>query len=159
VEREPHCPSVTARLLQEARRAEGLGVLGVADSATRHERADLYAKALPAYVATGIKFELLNPVLAEVDLEKLGKAINHERDQQFTYRGLQTLYDRYFIHKEGGRVELPLIFFMRVAMVLAIAERARVDLAIEFYPLLSSFDYLSSTPTLFSAGSLHLQPA
>ncbi|KPX39338.1 ribonucleoside-diphosphate reductase subunit alpha, partial [Pseudomonas ficuserectae] len=128
-----------------------------ADSATHHEMADLYAKALPAYVAIGIKFELLNPVLAEFDLEKLGKAINHERDQQFTYLGLQTLYDRYFIHKDGVRFELPQIFFMRVAMGLAIEEKAREDRAIEFYNLLSSFDYMSSTPTLFNAGTLRPQ--
>ncbi|OUM04972.1 ribonucleoside-diphosphate reductase subunit alpha [Pseudomonas syringae] len=157
VEREPNYSFVTARLLMDTLRAEGLGFLGVADSATHHEMADLYAKALPAYVATGIKFELLNPVLAEFDLEKLGKAINHERDQQFTYLGLQTLYDRYFIHKDGVRFELPQIFFMRVAMGLAIEEKAREDRAIEFYNLLSSFDYMSSTPTLFNAGTLRPQ--
>ncbi|WP_024658638.1 ribonucleoside-diphosphate reductase subunit alpha [Pseudomonas syringae USA007] len=157
VEREPNYSFVTARLLMDTLRAEGLGFLGVADSATHHEMADLYAKALPAYVATGIKFELLNPVLAEFDLEKLGKAINHERDQQFTYLGLQTLYDRYFIHKDGVRFELPQIFFMRVAMGLAIEEKAREDRAVEFYNLLSSFDYMSSTPTLFNAGTLRPQ--
>ncbi|WP_059003332.1 ribonucleoside-diphosphate reductase subunit alpha [Pseudomonas syringae] len=157
VEREPNYSFVTARLLMDTLRAEGLGFLGVADSATHHEMADLYAKALPAYIATGIKFELLNPVLAEFDLEKLGKAINHERDQQFTYLGLQTLYDRYFIHKDGVRFELPQIFFMRVAMGLAIEEKAREDRAIEFYNLLSSFDYMSSTPTLFNAGTLRPQ--
>ncbi|RMP16582.1 Ribonucleoside-diphosphate reductase [Pseudomonas syringae pv. delphinii] len=157
VEREPNYSFVTARLLMDTLRAEGLGFLGVADSATHHEMADLYAKALPAYVATGIKFELLNPMLAEFDLEKLGKAINHERDQQFTYLGLQTLYDRYFIHKDGVRFELPQIFFMRVAMGLAIEEKAREDRAIEFYNLLSSFDYMSSTPTLFNAGTLRPQ--
>ncbi len=119
--------------------------------------AELYAKALPAYVAKGIEFELLNPVLAEFDLEKLGKAINHERDQQFTYLGLQTLYDRYFIHKDGVRFELPQIFFMRVAMGLAIEEKQREDRAIEFYNLLSSFDYMASTPTLFNAGTLRPQ--
>jgi ribonucleoside-diphosphate reductase alpha chain len=98
VEREPNYSFVTARLLMDTLRAEGLGFLGVADSATHHEMADLYAKALPAYIAKGIEYELLNPVLATFDLEKLGKAINHERDQQFTYLGLQTLYDRYFMH-------------------------------------------------------------
>ncbi|PRW84790.1 hypothetical protein C7A07_28360, partial [Pseudomonas fragi] len=76
-----------------------------------------------AYIAKGIEFELLNPILATFDLEKLGKAINHERDQQFTYLGLQTLYDRYFIHKDGIRFELPQVFFMRVAMGLAIEEK------------------------------------
>ncbi|MEE4634953.1 ribonucleoside-diphosphate reductase subunit alpha [Pseudomonas alliivorans] len=157
VEREPNYSFVTARLLMDTLRAEGLSFLQVAESATHHEMADLYAKALPAYVAAGIKFELLNPVLAEFDLEKLGKAINHDRDQQFTYLGLQTLYDRYFIHKDGVRFELPQIFFMRVAMGLAIEEKAREDRAIEFYNLLSSFDYMSSTPTLFNAGTLRPQ--
>ncbi|BAP41119.1 ribonucleotide-diphosphate reductase subunit alpha [Pseudomonas sp. StFLB209] len=157
VEREPNYSYVTARLLLDTLRAEALSFLDVAESATHHEMADLYAKALPAYVAAGIKFELLDPALAGFDLEKLGKAINHERDQQFTYLGLQTLYDRYFIHKDGIRFELPQVFFMRVAMGLAIEEKQREDRAIEFYNLLSSFDYMSSTPTLFNAGTLRPQ--
>ena len=153
VEREPNYSFVTARLLMDTLRAEGLSFLKVAESATHHEMADLYAKALPAYIAKGIEFDLLNPVLATFDLEKLGKAINHERDQQFTYLGLQTLYDRYFIHQDGVRFELPQIFFMRVAMGLAIEEKQKEDRAIEFYNLLSSFDYMASTPTLFNAGT------
>jgi ribonucleoside-diphosphate reductase alpha chain len=157
VEREPNYSYVTARLLMDNIRAEGLGFLGVATSATHHEMSELYAKALPAYIAKGIEFELLNPVLASFDLEKLGKAINHERDQQFTYLGLQTLYDRYFIHKDGTRFELPQVFFMRVAMGLAIEEKQKEDRAIEFYNLLSSFDYMASTPTLFNAGTLRPQ--
>ncbi|MFZ2610336.1 MAG: ribonucleoside-diphosphate reductase subunit alpha, partial [Raoultella planticola] len=157
VEREPNYSFVTARLLMDTLRAEGLGFLNVADSATHHEMADLYAKALPAYVAKGIEFELLNPALADFDLEKLGKAINHERDQQFTYLGLQTLYDRYFIHKDGVRFELPQVFFMRVAMGLALEEKDKEARAIEFYNLLSSFDYMASTPTLFNAGTLRPQ--
>jgi len=157
VEREPNYSFVTARLLMDTLRAEGLGFLNVADSATHHEMADLYAKALPAYIAKGIEFELLNPALADFDLEKLGKAINHERDQQFTYLGLQTLYDRYFIHKDGVRFELPQVFFMRVAMGLALEEKDKEARAIEFYNLLSSFDYMASTPTLFNAGTLRPQ--
>ncbi|MEK1943797.1 MAG: ribonucleoside-diphosphate reductase subunit alpha [Pseudomonas sp.] len=157
VEREPNYSYVTARLLMDNIRAEGLGFLGVATSATHHEMADLYAKALPAYIEKGVEFELLNPVLKDFDLVKLGKAINHERDQQFTYLGLQTLYDRYFIHKDGVRFELPQVFFMRVAMGLAIEEKQKEDRAIEFYNLLSSFDYMSSTPTLFNAGTLRAQ--
>jgi ribonucleoside-diphosphate reductase alpha chain len=118
---------------------------------------ELYAKALPAYIAKGIEFELLDPVLSTFDLAKLGQAIDHERDQQFTYLGLQTLYDRYFIHKNGTRIELPQVFFMRVAMGLAIEEKQKEERAIEFYNLLSSFDYMSSTPTLFNAGTLRPQ--
>ncbi|MDH4874489.1 ribonucleoside-diphosphate reductase subunit alpha [Pseudomonas sp. BN515] len=157
VEREPNYSYVTARLLMDTLRAEALGFLGVAESATHHEMADLYAKALPAYVEKGVEFELLDPQLKTFDLEKLGKAINHERDQQFTYLGLQTLYDRYFIHKDGIRFELPQVFFMRVAMGLAIEEKQKEERAIEFYNLLSSFDYMSSTPTLFNAGTLRPQ--
>ena len=157
VEREPNYSYVTARLLMDTLRAEALGFLGVAESATHHEMADLYAKALPAYVEKGIEFELLDPKLKSFDLEKLGRALNHERDQQFTYLGLQTLYDRYFIHKDGIRFELPQVFFMRVAMGLAIEEPQKEERAIEFYNLLSSFDYMSSTPTLFNAGTLRPQ--
>ncbi|MEB5934444.1 ribonucleoside-diphosphate reductase subunit alpha [Pseudomonas mosselii] len=157
VEREPNYSFVTARLLMDTLRAEGLGFLGVADSATHHEMANLYAKALPAYVEKGVEFELLDPALKGYDLERMGKAINHERDQQFTYLGLQTLYDRYFIHKDGVRFELPQVFFMRVAMGLALEEKDKEARAIEFYNLLSSFDYMASTPTLFNAGTLRPQ--
>ncbi|MBD9424798.1 ribonucleoside-diphosphate reductase subunit alpha [Pseudomonas sp. PDM15] len=158
VEREPNYSYVTARLLMDNIRAEALGFLGIASSATHHEMADLYAKALPAYVEKGSEFELIDAKLKEYDLEKLGRAINHERDQQFTYLGLQTLYDRYFIHKDGIRFELPQVFFMRVAMGLAIEEpKSREERAIEFYNLLSSFDYMASTPTLFNAGTLRPQ--
>ena len=157
VEREPNYSYVTARLLMDTLRAEALGFLNVAEAATHHEMADLYAKALPAYVEKGVEFELLDPRLKEFDLAKLGAAINHEQDQQFTYLGLQTLYDRYFIHKDNVRFELPQIFFMRVAMGLAIEEEQREARAIEFYNLLSSFDYMASTPTLFNAGTLRPQ--
>jgi ribonucleoside-diphosphate reductase alpha chain len=157
VEREPNYSFVTARLLMDTLRGEALGYLDITSSATHHEMADLYAKALPAYIAKGIELELLNPVLGEFDLEVLGRAINHERDQQFTYLGLQTLYDRYFIHTDGVRIELPQVFFMRVAMGLAIAEEQKEQRAIEFYNLISSFDYMASTPTLFNAGTLRPQ--
>ncbi|CAD5108604.1 ribonucleoside-diphosphate reductase subunit alpha [Zestomonas carbonaria] len=157
VEREPNYSYVTARLLMDTLRAEALGFLGVAESATHHEMAELYAKALPTYVEKGVEFELVDAKLKTFDLEKLGKAIDHERDQQFTYLGLQTLYDRYFIHKDGIRFELPQVFFMRVAMGLAIEEPQKEERAIEFYNLLSSFDYMASTPTLFNAGTLRPQ--
>jgi ribonucleoside-diphosphate reductase alpha chain len=157
VEREPNYSYVTARLLMDSLRAEGLSFLGVAESATHHEMAELYAKALPAYVAKGVELELLDPKLASFDLERLGAAIDHERDQQFTYLGLQTLYDRYFLHSHGTRFELPQLFFMRVAMGLAHMEKDKEARAIEFYNLLASFDYMASTPTLFNAGTLRPQ--
>jgi len=157
VEREPNYSYVTARLLMDTLRAEALGFLGVTEAATHHEMADLYAKALAVYVEKGIEFELLDPKLRGYDLAKLGAALDHERDQQFTYLGLQTLYDRYFLHKDGIRFELPQVFFMRVAMGLAIEEPQKEARAIEFYNLLSSFDYMASTPTLFNAGTLRPQ--
>jgi ribonucleoside-diphosphate reductase alpha chain len=157
IEQEPNYTFVAARLLCDNLRAEALGFLGVASSATQHDMATLYAKALPAYVKKGVELELLAPKLGDYDLERLGQALLPERDLQFTYLGLQTLYDRYFIHSNNTRIELPQIFFMRVAMGLAAEESDRNARAIEFYELLSSFDYMSSTPTLFNAGTLRPQ--
>ncbi|WP_071872335.1 ribonucleoside-diphosphate reductase subunit alpha [Atopomonas hussainii] len=157
VEREPNYTYVTARLLMDTLRGEALSFLNVAERATHHEMAKLYPQALAAYIEKGVEFELLDPKLADYDLAKMGAAIEHERDQQFTYLGLQTLYDRYFIHKDGIRFELPQVFFMRVAMGLAVEEPQKEERAIEFYNLLSSFDYMSSTPTLFNSGTLRPQ--
>jgi ribonucleoside-diphosphate reductase alpha chain len=157
VEKEPNYSFATARLLLDKLRSEALGFLQVASSATQGEMAEYYAQALPAYVAKGITLELLDPELASFDLDMLGQALLPERDLQFSYLGLQTLYDRYFIHSNGTRFELPQIFFMRVAMGLALREDNKNERAIEFYRLLSSFDYMSSTPTLFNAGTLRPQ--
>tara|TARA_R110002124_G_scaffold15335_9_gene67048 strand:+ start:2407 stop:5292 length:2886 start_codon:yes stop_codon:yes gene_type:complete len=157
IEQEPNYTFVAARLLCDTLRSEALSFLGVADNATQHDMSTLYAKALPAYVARGIELELLAPKLQEFDLARLGEALLPERDLQFTYLGLQTLYDRYFIHSNNTRIELPQIFFMRVAMGLAAEEDDMNARAIEFYQLLSSFDYMSSTPTLFNAGTLRPQ--
>ena len=157
IEQDPNYSYVAARLLCDNLRAEALGFLGVAASATQHDMGTLYARALPAYVAKGVELELLAPNLLDFDLERLGQALRPEHDLQFTYLGLQTLYDRYFIHSNDVRIELPQIFFMRVAMGLAVEEDDRNARAIEFYELLSSFDYMSSTPTLFNAGTLRPQ--
>ena len=157
VEKEPNYSYVTARLLLDNLRAEALPFLGIAQSATQSDMAQLYATALPAYIAKGVELELLSPALLEYDLNKLGQALDPERDLQFNYLGLQTLYDRYFIHSNEVRIELPQIFFMRVAMGLAQEEAQKEERAIEFYRLLSSFDYMSSTPTLFNAGTLRPQ--
>ncbi|MCM2129845.1 ribonucleoside-diphosphate reductase subunit alpha [Larsenimonas rhizosphaerae] len=157
VEKEPNYTFVTARLLQDNLRREALSFLEVADEATYGEMEALYKPAFQAYIARGIEFEQLDPKLAEFDLERLGDALNHERDSQFTYLGLQTLYDRYFLHREGVRYELPQVMFMRVAMGLSLNEANRNDSAIEFYELLSSFDYMASTPTLFNAGTVRSQ--
>ena len=152
-EKEPNYSFVTARILMDQIRSEALGFLGVADEATYDEMENHYPKALNAYIDKGIELDILDPVLKTFDLDKMGAAIDHTRDNQFTYLGLQTLYDRYFIHSDDVRYELPQVFFMRVAMGLAVEEENREDRAIEFYKLLSSFDYMSSTPTLFNSGT------
>lgn len=113
--------------------------------------------ALETYLKKGIELELLSPELLNFDLAKLATAIQPERSNQFTYLGLQTLFDRYFIHSDGVRFELPQLFFMRVSMGLALNEENREERAIEFYNLLSSFDYMASTPTLFNSGTLRPQ--
>ena len=152
VETDPAYSQVTARLLLHTIRKEVLGEeVSQADMATR------YAEYFPLFIKAGIEGELLDEKLGQFDLPKLAAALKAERDLQFNYLGLQTLYDRYFLHLKGRRIELPQIFFMRVAMGLALNEIDREARAIEFYEVLSSFDFMSSTPTLFNSGTVHSQ--
>lgn len=157
IEQDPNYSYVAARLLLDNLRAESLGYLGVARSATQQDMEQLYSEALSAFINQGVALELLSPELLEFDIAALGQALLPERDLQFSYLGLQTLYDRYFIHADEVRIELPQVFFMRVAMGLSIREDDPNARAIEFYQLLSSFDYMSSTPTLFNSGTLRSQ--
>ena len=153
VEKEPNYSYVTARILMDQIRSEALNFLNIAEESTYKEMEKYYPEAFKAYIDKGIELDILNPELKTFDLDKLSQAIDHTRDNQFTYLGLQTLYDRYFIHCDDVRYELPQVFFMRVSMGLALEEENREDRAIEFYRLLSSFDYMSSTPTLFNSGT------
>ncbi len=157
IEQEPNYTYVTSRLLMDQLRTEALSFLGIASTASQEDMARHYPAALHLYIAKGIELELLAPELAQFDLARLGAALRPERDFQFTYLGLQTLYDRYFIHSNDIRFELPQVFFMRVAMGLALNEKDREARAIEFYNLMSTFDYMASTPTLFNAGTLRPQ--
>ena len=157
VEIEPNYTYATARILLDSLRTEALSFLKVKDNATFAEMKSLYGTSLGAFIDKAISLELIDPELRKMDLEFLGSQIKPERDLLFSYLGLQTLYDRYFIHSDEVRFELPQVFFMRVAMGLAIAEDNREERAVEFYNLLSSFDYMSSTPTLFNAGTPHSQ--
>ena len=157
VEKDPNYSYVTARLLMDTLRSEALNFLGIAEAATQSEMHYRYAATLKPYIEKGVELDLLSPLLLEFDLSLLGEALQAERDQQFTYLGLQTLYDRYFIQSEGTRFELPQVFFMRVAMGLASKEDNREQRAIEFYNLISSFDYMVSTPQLFNSGTLRPQ--
>ncbi|OGT34160.1 MAG: ribonucleoside-diphosphate reductase subunit alpha [Gammaproteobacteria bacterium RIFCSPHIGHO2_02_FULL_39_13] len=158
VEIEPNYSYVTARLLLQDIYREAMDALKVPYDLTRQTIGALYPKIFTAFIQRGIAKELLSPNLNDFDLEKLGKAIDSTRDLQFTYLSIQTLYDRYFIHYREKRIELPQVFFMRVAMGLAHCEgEQKNERAIEFYRLLSSFDYMSSTPTLFNSGTMRPQ--
>jgi len=157
VERDPNYSFVTARLLLDTLRSEALGFLGIAENSTHGEMQYRYALTLQPYIEKGVELGLLSPHLLDYDMDRLGQALVADRDAQFTYLGLQTLYDRYFIHSEGIRFELPQVFYMRVAMGLASNEENREERAIEFYNLISSFDYMTSTPQLFNSGTLRPQ--
>jgi ribonucleoside-diphosphate reductase alpha chain len=155
IEKDPAYSYVTARLLLDSLRFEAIG-----EEVSHAEMATRYADYFPQFVKHGIKIGLLNEALAHYDLKKLGAALVAERDLKFGYLGLQTLYDRYFLVDQyamhgnaGRRFELPQCFFMRVAMGLAMNEVDREARAIEFYNALSTFDFMSSTPTLFNSGT------
>lgn len=152
IEKDPDYTYATARLLLHTVFKEVLG-----EEVTPAERGARYAEYFPQAVKKGVQNELLDEKLQQFDLARLAAALKPERDLQFDYLGLQTLYDRYFLHVRKQRIELPQIFFMRVAMGLALNEIDREARAIEFYEVLSSFDFMSSTPTLFNAGTLRSQ--
>lgn len=158
IEKEPNYSYVAARLLLDDLKHEALDFLtSTSPEKTTYHLENGYAAYLSDYLETGINLGLLDPRLNTFNLNQLASAIAPERDLQFTYLGLQTLYDRYFIHWEGIRFELPQMFFMRVAMGLALEEKEKEKRAIEFYNLLSTFAFMSSTPTLFNAGTLRPQ--
>ncbi len=152
IEKDPGYSYATARLLMHSIRREVLG-----EEVTQEEMLTRYAKYFPQFIAKGVQNELLDEKLQQFDLARLGAALKPERDLQFGYLGLQTLFDRYFLHLRKQRIELPQAFFMRVAMGLSLNEINREERAIEFYEVLSSFDFISSTPTLFNAGTLRSQ--
>jgi ribonucleoside-diphosphate reductase alpha chain len=152
IEKDPDYTYATARLLLHSMRREVLG-----EEVAQAEMATRYADYFPDFIRRGVAAELLDPRLAEFDLPRLARALQAERDLQFDYLGMQTLYDRYFLHIRETRIELPQAFFMRVAMGLALNEIDRESRAIEFYGVLSAFDFMSSTPTLFNAGTLRSQ--
>ena len=154
IETEPHYTYVAARLLLHDVYDEVLSGLGIAHDVLHDDIPIYYSIAFKAFIQQGVEQEHLDSHLLDFDLEQLTAALKPEYDQQFTYLGLQTLYDRYFIHHRRIRIELPQVFFMRVAMGLALGEKDhRNEHAIEFYHLLASFDFMSSTPTLFNAGT------
>ena len=152
IEKDPGYTRATARLLLHTIRREILG-----EELLQSDMQARYAEYFPQFIKKGVGAELLDEKLLQFDLARLGAALKADRDLQFDYLGLQTLYDRYFLHIEEERIELPQAFFMRVAMGLALGEIDREGRAIEFYEVLSTFDFMSSTPTLFNAGTRRSQ--
>ncbi|GAB2849684.1 ribonucleoside-diphosphate reductase subunit alpha [Lentzea nigeriaca] len=152
VEHDPDYSYVSARLLLDKLRAEACGV-----PLSHAEMTERYPSYFASFVRHGIELGQLDPRLAGYDLARLGAALRPDRDLNFQFLGLQTLYDRYFLHHDGRRYELPQAFFLRVAMGLALEEDDRDARAIEFYELLSSFDFMCSTPTLFNSGTTRPQ--
>ncbi|WP_066701965.1 ribonucleoside-diphosphate reductase subunit alpha [Curvibacter delicatus] len=152
IEKDPDYTYATARLLFHTIAKEVLG-----RDVQPSEMAEAYTDYFPGFIKKGVENDLLDEKLLQFDLKRLGAALKAERDLQFDYLGLQTLYDRYFLHVRKSRIELPQAFFMRVAMGLSLNEIDREARAIEFYEVLSSFDFMSSTPTLFNSGTLRSQ--
>ncbi|BCZ78991.1 ribonucleoside-diphosphate reductase subunit alpha [Paraburkholderia terrae] len=152
IEKDPAYSQVTARILLHTIRREILE-----EEVTQAEMGERYAEYFPLFIKRGVNAELLDEKLLQFDLKRLGAALDANRDLQFGYLGLQTLYDRYFLHSDGVRIEMPQAFFMRVAMGLSLNEIDREARAIEFYNVLSSFDFMSSTPTLFNSGTRRSQ--
>lgn len=148
IEKDPAYSFVTARLLLDNIRHEVLG-----EAVSHQAMQSRYAEYFPEFIQRGIEADLLDERLGQFDLARLSEALVADRDLQFGYLGLQTLFDRYFLHNAERRIELPQAFFMRVAMGLALNEIDREARAIEFYHLLSKFDFMSSTPTLFNSGT------
>lgn len=153
IEIEPTYSSVAARLLLDMLYRESMQIASSDPSLkTTHSR---YFKK---YLTLAISIDRVSPALLDFDLDRLAEAMDLTRDDQFSYLGLQTLYDRYFIHNHQNRLETPQIFWMRVAMGLALNEKEnKNERAIEFYHVLSQFLFVSSTPTLFNSGTLHSQ--
>ena len=148
IERDPAYGFVTSRLLLDHIRREVMG-----EPVTHAQMRDRYPEYFSDYIRKGIEFGLIDPKLSQFNLAELGAALKPDRDLQFQYLGLQTLYDRYLLHNDDKRFELTQAFWMRIAMGLCLNEVERERRAIEFYELLSSFDFISSTPTLFNSGT------
>ncbi|MDP2654158.1 MAG: ribonucleoside-diphosphate reductase subunit alpha [Candidatus Omnitrophota bacterium] len=153
IEVEPNYSFTAARLLLLKEYRETIGH-DVSFEGIKTE----YATYFPQFIKKAVDLELLNPDLLGFDLQYLGNKLDAKRDFKFRYMGLQTLYDRYFLHWDGRRLELPQVFWMRVAMGLAKNEGAQKnERAVEFYNVLSTFRFTSSTPTLFNSGTRHSQ--
>jgi len=155
IERDPKFAKASALLLLDGLRRDAYAAVGVDADAT-------YEEYFPAYLKRAVAAGLASPELLQFDIRTIALAIDASRDNQFDLMGLATLSDRYFLRDRSGLgeavcIELPQAFFMRVAMGLALRETDREAKTIEFYGVLSRFEFMTSTPTLFNAGTLRPQ--
>ncbi len=158
IEQNTDYSQLAARLLRLELMVEVTEACGIAfDMYEKQTHDAAYREAFAAFLGRGVEIDIIDPAMLQFDLERLANHMRPERDLQFSYLGLQTLYDRYFIHHRGTRIELPQVFFMRVAMGLALQEKDKNQAAIDFYDKLSTFEFMSSTPTLFNSGTTHSQ--
>lgn len=123
---------------------------------------EAHARALLDYVPNGIRLGRLDERLAGYDLDRLSRVLDPYADLQFDFLGIQTLYDRYLVTEPDGRggkrrLEAPQIFWLRVAMGLALLESEKEERAIEFYNIYKTRRACSSTPTLFNSGTARPQ--
>ena len=152
IEKDPAYATVAARLLLHIVYTEVFGSKDVTESLNT-----VYRENFKHFIKKGIDNDRLSKDLLDFDIEKLAAALEPERDNLFLYMGLQTVYDRYLLHVDKRRIETPQYFWMRVAMGLSVNEPEKEKRAVEFYNMLSSFRFVSSTPTLFNSGTLHPQ--
>lgn len=152
IEKEPAYAKVTARLLLQQIYQDVLGTTPASSSLSQRHQ-NHFATSL----SRGVKSERYTPELLDFDLDTLSQALVPERDELIGYLGLQTLRDRYLMKWNDELYETPQFFWMRVAMGLSLNEEEKEKRAIEFYNLLSTLKFISSTPTLFHSGTLHPQ--
>jgi len=152
IEKEPAYSYATAQMFLNNVYKEVLG-----DDLNQKNFEKKYRELFKTNIQLAIEHERMTERLMEYDVDDLAAHMDLGRDKLFTYLGIQTLYDRYFIHIEGRRIEAPQYFWMRVAMGLALNEPEKQMRAKEFYDVLSQMLYVSSTPTLFNSGTLHPQ--
>ena len=153
IENDPAYDVVASRLLRMVIANEALG----SAPANAEDFDRLYRNQFEHYVIDGIVADRLTPDLRKYDLTKLSNALQPSNDELFKYPGMQAVYDRYLLHIDGRRIEMPQYFWMRVAMGLAMNEANREEQAVEFYNLLSSMRFTSATPTLFNSATNHPQ--
>jgi len=152
IEQEPLYKKVAARLLHKTIIKEVFK-----ESADKDAYELQYRKCFITNLKTLITQGIVSKELNKFDLKDLSNYLKLERDDNFEYLGIQTIYDRYLLHIDQKRLETPQAFWMRVAMGLAIKEENKNEWAKKFYDVLSTFTFMSSTPTLFNSGCVHNQ--